>query len=89
MGAPSWVKSATAGPPIKKRMVWTQPPGTVQTTMILLYLSIPFMLIGITLALAPLWWAMTHGERLAEATVRTRVRHEPDAGAGASRARAA
>jgi hypothetical protein len=89
MGAPPWLKSATAGTPIKERLVWTELPGAVQTTMILLYLSIPFMLIGITIAVVPLWWAMTHSERLEEATICTRIPHQPDAGVGASAARPA
>ncbi len=37
--------------------------------MMLLYLSIPFMLIGISIALTPLLWAMTHGERLHDAAI--------------------
>jgi hypothetical protein len=41
--------------------------------MTLLYLSIPFMLIGIAMAVAPLLWAMTNRERLREAAIPAEV----------------
>ncbi|HEY5025487.1 MAG TPA: hypothetical protein VII76_10975 [Acidimicrobiales bacterium] len=65
------------------------PSGAAQYTMILFYLSIPIMLIGITIALAPLLWAMTHAQRLDEATIPTHVHHEATSSVRAYRRRAA
>jgi len=70
-------------------MVWTVPPGAVQETMILLYLSLPFMLIGITIALAPLLWAMTHRERLHDVAIPAQVHPNAPARGAASDGRAA
>ncbi len=57
--------------------------GAVRHTMILLYLSVPFMLIGITIALTPLLWVMTHRERLNDVAIRAQVHPDaPARGAG-------
>jgi hypothetical protein len=47
--------------------------------MTLLYLSIPLMVIGITIALAPLLWAMSHREQLEDAAIRVQVDPDPRA----------
>jgi nitrogen fixation-related uncharacterized protein len=44
--------------------------------MILLYLSIPFMLVGLSIALVPLLWAMRQDQQARDAAVAVTV-HRP------------